>query len=101
MVYSSISGSDWTSSSSSSSSSVELHAEKALLMGGRTGGICMDRGTSMARRIDFRGESGGDWAGKENSGHDCGDKLVRKSCSDWYVGMDLSCALINWARCAE
>jgi hypothetical protein len=100
MVYCSISGSEGASSSVSSSS-VELQAEKALLIGGRTGGMSIVVGASVGRRVDVFGDSDGVRIGNENSGHDRGDKGAMGSYSDWYVGIDLSCALMNCARWAE
>lgn len=60
--------------SSSVSSSVELHAEKALLAGGRTGGISMIFGASAGRLADMLGDSGGEETGNEKSGHERGDR---------------------------
>lgn len=65
-------GSGGTSSSRSSiSSSVELQAEKALRIGGRTGGISMMLGAST-RFAKLTGDNGGVLVCAERSGQDRG-----------------------------
>lgn len=61
-------------SSSVSSSVVELQAEKALSMGGRTGGMVMAFGASAGRLSGFVGDCGGDAGAKDRSGHERGER---------------------------
>jgi hypothetical protein len=64
-------------SGSSFSSSVELHAEKQLWSGGRTGGMLMADGASDGLLEDFLGDCGGVRSSKERSGHERGETTSR------------------------
>ena len=66
-----MSGSPGTSSSSDSS--VELHAENALCIGGRTGGMLMTLGASSGLLANLFGDCGGVRIWKESSGHEQGE----------------------------
>jgi hypothetical protein len=64
-------------SGSSFSSSVELHAEKELWSGGRTGGMLMADGASEGLLEVFLGDCGGVRSSKEKSGHERGETTSR------------------------
>lgn len=71
MSGSEVGNAEW---SSSVSSSVELHSEKALCIGGRIGGMLIILGGSIARCMSLVGDCGVAPCRADRSGHDFGDR---------------------------
>jgi hypothetical protein len=81
-VYRSTSGKE-SSSSSVSLLSVELQAENALFIGGRTAGISIDVGASTSRLLVSVDRCDDSRTGKEKSGHERGDRGAVGSSFGW------------------